>query len=141
LGTTLGLTLLSLAGWYLVGGSLRREVAKIVPHIRTRQASPPKDDMTWQELQDYLNASGLSVERSAAFGGTIRAGSIVHDNAMWFGPSRFWIREMENEAWWLFREGYFRVTKHTNANDAKKAADRIVDFNQRPAFAWGLFLG
>jgi phage FluMu protein Com len=97
----------------------------------------PKDDMTFQELEDRLNATGITVTRTAS----------KFRNVMWFGnqinPQAVMIWEEANAPWGyrdLYDAGCFRVTKHESSNQAKDSAVKIADVQQRPAFAWGPFV-
>jgi hypothetical protein len=93
------------------------------------------DDMTFQNLEDRLNAGGMGISRAASK----RRGG----NAMWFGagiramdPHMFDALDEANMLW----ESDFLVTKMTSFREAREGAAGIKDVAQRPAFAWGPFV-
>lgn len=98
-------------------------------------AAPPRDSMTFQELQDRLKAGGLDVSRVA----TRRRGG----GSMWFGQGikneHPEVIEALDEAGTLW-ENNFLVTKMADAQTAQAGVEGIKDVAQRPAIAWGPFV-
>jgi hypothetical protein len=112
----------------------------ILSIVLLRTSGKPKDDMTWQELEDRLKAAGLKVRREP---------SSTHPGTMWYGerlPTQQFVEAYEDEVLGgpllapLYDQGNVRVTRHANSKEAKDSAAHIVDVYQRPVFAWGPFV-
>jgi len=104
-----------------------------------KAAGNPKDDMTWQELEDRLNAAGWKVHRTPS----------KHFDVMWYGerlPARQFVEAYEDKSaggpWLapLYDDGNVRVTKFSGAEAAKLAVARTKDIYQDYTLAWGPFV-
>jgi hypothetical protein len=119
---------------WLTGGQIPQATAALEAAKKVA-GDAPKDDMTFQQLEDRLNAGGLRVSRVA---------SRRVKNAMWFGNG---LRDQHPgivDAWEevgeLYRIGCIRATKCPDSKQAMESAAKVADVQQRPAFAWGPFV-
>jgi len=114
---------------------------EVVKGVVDKATGKPKDDMTFQELEDRLNAAGLKVSRLASRFGRSHS-------AMWFGENfdgetKFLVQNSEDLPQArsnYFRDGLFLVSEFPDSKQASDQAARIVDIQQRYVFAWGPFL-
>ncbi len=108
----------------------------IMSIVLLRTSGNPKDDMTWQELEDRLNAAGWKVHRTPS----------KHSDTMWYGerlPTQQFVKAYEEDGFSirsLYAGGNVRVTRFSDAETAKLAVARTKDIYQDYNLAWGPFV-